>query len=258
MKTCPACHKTYEDESMVFCLDDGARLIGKRTGQEADATWNLSPPPTTAAPPPTTVASPRPAPPTAQSTIGVRPEPYRTPAREAEGRTSRSSALPWVFAIVVVLAVSGVLIAWFMSGSRPSELSSKTSTPTPMTFPAAVVTESPSPAATVKSATPTERPSATPARELEKRPTPLPTQERPKPAFSMLNNTSFNGGSRITYYPRTSFGLCQADCAANASCRALTWIRPGAYNPGDAAMCYLMYSVTQRVSHACCISAVRN
>jgi hypothetical protein len=85
----------------------------------------------------------------------------------------------------------------------------------------------------------------------------MPTPTRPKPMFAVLNNISFNG-SRITYYPRPSFGQCQADCAANANCRGFTWIRPGAYNPGDSAMCYLMSAVTARVPHACCISGVRN
>ena len=108
----------------------------------------------------------------------------------------------------------------------------------------------------------TPRPSATQAilndsPKIEK-PKPTPTPERAKPAFTLMNNISYSGGSRITYYPRASFGQCRADCAANASCRALTWIRPGAYNPGDSAMCYLMYSVTGPVSHPCCISAVKN
>jgi hypothetical protein len=73
----------------------------------------------------------------------------------------------------------------------------------------------------------------------------------------VMNNISFNG-SRITYYPRPSFGQCQADCAAMGNCRGFTWIRPGAYNPGDSAMCYLMAAVTDRVPHPCCISAVKN
>jgi hypothetical protein len=75
--------------------------------------------------------------------------------------------------------------------------------------------------------------------------------------FAMMNNTSFNG-SRITYYQRASFALCQADCAGNANCKGLTWIRPGAYNPSDPGMCYLMAAVTAKVSHPCCISAVKN
>ena len=89
------------------------------------------------------------------------------------------------------------------------------------------------------------------------KPTPSPTRESPKSMFAVLNNTSFNG-SRITYYPRQTFGQCQADCAGNSNCKGFTWIRPGAYNPGDSAMCYLMSSVTARVPHACCISALRN
>jgi hypothetical protein len=74
----------------------------------------------------------------------------------------------------------------------------------------------------------------------------------------LMNNISYGGGSRITYYARPSVGQCQADCAANASCRAFTWIRPGAYNPGDSAMCYIMASVSGPVSHPCCISGVKN
>ena len=81
--------------------------------------------------------------------------------------------------------------------------------------------------------------------------------ERPKAMFTTLNNTSLNG-TRITYYQRASFALCKADCAGNANCKGLAWIRPGAYNPGDPGMCYLLSAVTQRVPHECCIAAVKN
>jgi hypothetical protein len=79
----------------------------------------------------------------------------------------------------------------------------------------------------------------------------------PKPRFSILDNRTLNG-SRITYYPRTSFALCQADCAGNANCKGLTWIRPGAYNPSDPGMCYLMATATPGTSHVCCISSLKN
>ena len=102
-----------------------------------------------------------------------------------------------------------------------------------------------------KNESPTPQPSASAM------PTLTPKVE-PTPMFAVLNNTSFNGGTRITYYPSPSFGQCQADCAANANCKVFTWIRPGAYNPGEAAMCYLMSAVTDKVTHACCISGVRN
>jgi len=212
MKTCPACHKTYEDESLVFCLDDGARLERDRAALDPNATWNL---PT----PGPTVASPRPTPPTAQSTIASLPEQFRRQPRQVStgASASRRSALPWIFAIVLVVGASGVLIAWIMTRGG-GETSGRYPAPTPV-------------------------PSVMP--------TPSPEM------FTVLENMTFNG-SRITYYQRTSFALCQADCDGNPNCKGLTWIRPGAYNPGDPGMCYLMSAVTDRVPHTCCISAVRN
>ena len=134
--------------------------------------------------------------------------------------------MPWIFAIVVVLAVSGVMIAWLLSGGGGDRLAKN---------------ESPTPQPTA-SALPTREPTAEPTAS---------------PMFEVLNNTGFNG-SRITYYARPSFEQCQADCAANSACKAFTWIRPGAYNAGDAAMCYLMSEVTARVPDNHSISAVRN
>jgi hypothetical protein len=248
MKTCPSCHKTYQDESMVFCLDDGTRLVREEAGHDANATWNLPPPGPT-------VASPRPTSPTAQSTLTSRPEPFQRAAPpDGHGRgESRSSALPWIFAIVVVLAVSGVIAAWLISRGGSGDVSAKYPTSSPL--PTIVSNPSPEPRATepMISRTPEERPSPTPNRQ----PSPQPTKERPKQMFTTLNNTSLNG-SRITYYQRTSFALCEADCAANANCKGLAWIRPGAYNPGDPGMCYLLSAVTGRVPHPCCIAAVRN
>jgi len=223
MKTCPSCRKTYTDESLVFCLDDGARLVREGAASDPNATWNISPPGPT-------VASPRPTPPTAQSTLTSAPEQFQYARPQVspdhpQGE-SRRSPLPWVFAIVLVLGASGVLIAWIMTRGRSDDTSGKNPGPTP-------------------------KPSVMPS------PTPMSTKERQEEMFTVVNNTSLDG-SRITYYPRTSFELCQSDCAGNANCKGLTWIRPGAYNPGDPGMCYLMSAVTNRVSHVCCISAVRN
>jgi len=220
MKICPSCSKTYTDESLVFCLDDGARLVREGSPSDPNATWNM---PT----PGPTVASPRPTPPTAQSTITAGPEQFQM-ARPQAGDArdeSRRSGLPWVFAIVLVIGASGVLIAWIMMRST-DDTSGKYPMPTP-------------------------KPSVMPS------PTPMPTKEPPQEMFTLLQNMTFEG-SRITYYPRTSFELCKSDCAGNATCKGLTWIRPGAYNPGDPGMCYLMSAVTARVPHSCCISAVRN
>jgi len=247
MKTCSSCGRRYEDETLVFCLDDGTRLASA-SGNDAPATLRI-PPPTPTQPGPTVLH--RPAPP-AQSTITGRPEQFHFPPRQTasetpgERRPARSS-LPWILAIVVAIGVFGVLIAWIVTSGKRESVSDNYPTPKPTASVAAGTPEATPDRRETPDSTPNSTPNATPTAE--------PT--KPKPMFSVMDNTSMDG-TRITYYPRPSFGGCQADCARNPNCQGFTWIRPGAYNPGDSAMCYLMASVTGKSSHTCCISAVRN
>lgn len=261
MKICPICHKSYEDNSMVFCLDDGARLSeAGMPATDPNATLHLPSPRVTEPEP--TVASP-------QSTMRYQPEmialnPPAFAAPNAEGRdTSRRSALPWLLAIAIVLGIFGVLIALILSFGRngANQQTGPTSTPMPAPTQSSEMRtqsdESPSPSRGQAAA-------PTPATKLPERPPKKQTEEAisgsttAKPMFGpVLNNISFNG-TRITYYPRPSYGLCKADCAANANCKGFTWIRPGAYNQGDSAMCYLMSAVTARIPHSCCVSGVKN
>lgn len=253
MKTCPSCRQNYEDDSLMFCLQDGARLAAAEGSLDPDATLHL--PPAKAAPARPTVASPPP-------TITARPEQFRVDSSASDKDAStRRNPLPWILAIVVVIGVSGITIAWLLSRGSSEQVSSKYSTPEPSPFratptpddqkendkPQSSPTPVSSPEPPKKEVTPNPTPRATP------KATPVDT----RPKFAVMNNISFNG-SRITYYPRPSFGQCQADCARNSNCRGFTWIRPGAYNSGDSAMCYLMSAVTAKVPHACCISAVKN
>lgn len=245
---------------MVFCLDDGAKLVDPQT-RDANATLNLPVAPTISAgaPPRPPQTDPNPLP-----TITAKPEHFQMPPAYAASQPppsqTRRSPLPWIFGIVLVLGVSGVVIAWLVTRPSGDQTEAKLPQPTPFMSPGSTPDETP---ITFSSPTPGERATPTPTpdrkREDDSKPTPKPTPtiEKPKPAFAVLNNMTFNG-SRITYYPRASFGACQADCSANSNCRGFTWIRPGAYNPGDSAMCYLMSAVTARVPHACCISGVRN
>jgi hypothetical protein len=234
MKTCPACGRRYEDDTLVFCLQDGSRL-GSTSDVDANATLLI--PPAAPTQPGPTAFSPRAAP--AQSTITGRPEQFHFPGRqtatESADKRPRRSALPWILGIVFVIGVFGVLIALIVTRGNRDDLSSNVS-PTPR------------PTASIVSSTP----EATPERRETPDSTPNST-----PMFSVIDNMTLEG-SRITYYPSPSFALCQADCTKNSSCQAFTWIRPGAYNAGDPGMCYLIASVTGRSSHACCISAVRN
>ena len=234
MKTCPACGLRYEDDTLVFCLQDGSTL---RSASDVDANATLVIPPATPTQPGPTAFSPRPAP--AQSTITGRPEQFHFPGRQTASESAderpRRSPLPWILAIVFVLGVFGVVIALIVTRGNRDVVSGNFS-PTPR------------PTASISSATPEVTP------EVRETPDSTPNST---PMFSVIDNMTLEG-SRITYYPRPSFGQCQADCVKNSGCQAFTWIRPGAYNAADPGMCYLMASVTGRSPHTCCISAVRN
>jgi hypothetical protein len=122
MKTCPVCHRPYADETLIFCLADGTKLINESRKLDLDATWRISPPavkPSAMQIAPTVGAAQtdESAP---QSTIQYRPELQmaRPPSLSGVAANPGRSILPWLFAIVVVLAGSGVLVAWILTRSR--------------------------------------------------------------------------------------------------------------------------------------------
>lgn len=75
--------------------------------------------------------------------------------------------------------------------------------------------------------------------------------------FNPIDYRASLNGENLTYYPATTVENCQADCAKNERCRGFTFIRAGAYNPNDSAMCYLASEVTGSVPHDCCISGIK-
>ena len=134
MKTCPACQRLYSDDTLVFCLADGARLLNVSRNLDLDATWRLSPSleepaPTQFAPEVKPIKTDEAKP---LSTIQYRPELQHVPDPEATNANARStrSVLPWVFAMVVVLAGAGILIAWIVTRA-PSEKGLATQMPSP-------------------------------------------------------------------------------------------------------------------------------
>ena len=99
MKTCPLCRRSYEDDSLVFCLDDGTRLVAREDQADPNATWHLpqAPPASEAAP---TVMPPRPTVPSPQPTITARPDQYQyRPAVNDEPSNHKRNPLPWILAI---------------------------------------------------------------------------------------------------------------------------------------------------------------
>ena len=140
MKTCPTCNRPYSDETMVYCLADGARLVNVSRKLDLDATWRLSPPAAeqsiTQVPP--TLAAHQTAEPKPLTTLqyqpGLQHAPQQPPQTADSTPRGTRSVLPWIFAIVVVLAGSGVLIAWIVTRSRGD--SAVTQTPVTTQVPA--------------------------------------------------------------------------------------------------------------------------
>lgn len=122
MKRCPTCNRTYTDDGLSFCLDDGALLLsagGPPTGGQADFDPNatLAYPATrdtsgTPNPPFPTNVPPQQVVPTPQQQHHHQPPqwspaPYAQPAAVAAGR-KKSNPLPWILGIVGVLLVLGI------------------------------------------------------------------------------------------------------------------------------------------------------
>src|ERR1043166_369619 len=114
MKTCPSCHRTYEDETLKFCLDDGAALrLANSASTDPNATLHLPSQP---------IARPGPTIPSPQATLTYRPEPRQTtpPAIGSPERT-RTSVLPWIFGIAIVISVSSIVIALILTRDRSND-----------------------------------------------------------------------------------------------------------------------------------------
>jgi hypothetical protein len=143
MKTCPKCNRTYTDETLSFCLDDGTPLaiIDQNQSYDPQATLFMAEPPnlqtsqienrTTAGgqpPPPQQPSSPHNLQPTIQSSsipysqqsspftpaIPQQQTPYQTPSPSWQPPVSpqapqkKRSFLPWVIAGVGLIVVGGI------------------------------------------------------------------------------------------------------------------------------------------------------
>ncbi|HEX8491921.1 MAG TPA: family 16 glycoside hydrolase [Pyrinomonadaceae bacterium] len=107
MKRCPTCNRTYTDDALSFCLDDGALLANAPPPPNYDPNATLAYPaardtsgaPTQVFPsqqPPQQVV------PTPQPTPSWGPAPYAPPP------VKKSKPLPWILGIVGVLLVLGI------------------------------------------------------------------------------------------------------------------------------------------------------
>ena len=117
IKRCPSCNRTYSDESISFCLADGALLSAPYTSSkdEAPAT-EILPPPSRAAVSPTQPAKP------AIPTFTRLPEFRGVTLAKRMPRRTESRGVIWVAVVFAVVALVGVgfLLRYAMRDSNES------------------------------------------------------------------------------------------------------------------------------------------
>jgi TonB family protein len=118
MTSCPTCGRTYEDETMRFCLDDGSPLsVG------SNASSYRAPEPTLRMPTPVTE----------QPTIRVTepamnlsgPPPARSPQFAAADGAGRGRGLLWL-AVALIIGASAIVVAFILTRSRQPDVASVT------------------------------------------------------------------------------------------------------------------------------------
>ena len=105
MKQCPACNRTYADDSITFCLADGALLSAS---YDPDATQRI--PARLTSPPPTDVLTAQPAP------TEVLPH-YLSQAQPARANNSSKYLLA---ALLLILVGGGILTVVLLNQKKPS------------------------------------------------------------------------------------------------------------------------------------------
>jgi hypothetical protein len=78
--------------------------------------------------------------------------------------------------------------------------------------------------------------------------------------FKRQDNTTYNGGKRIRSFAtdNSSPQPCENECARDPQCIDYTYVKPGAFNKGDGAVCYLHSVLGERVASSCCLSGVKD
>jgi TonB family protein len=182
MKTCPSCHKSYEDETMMFCLDDGTALLQATVGSgDPNATLRM-PAPRSTDPGPTVDRAKAPTLVEQPLKAQAGPQPFVSPGFGPAERT-RKSPLPWILGIVIVLGLAGIGIAFIVTRALQQQSQQSVQAGTPTASPSeADITAPVSPSSTPvdssnlsKPATPGNSPTRTTAANAGATPKPKPT-----------------------------------------------------------------------------------
>lgn len=135
MKQCPACNRTYTDDELLFCLEDGTKLMQASTGFggggdaptliDPNATLAYNPGRETNPPPQQNFYPPAP-PAQTPAPPSWSPTPY-TPALPQQARKSNSK--PWIIVAVagVIVLGLGIVVLLAIIGRDSAESSNKNS-----------------------------------------------------------------------------------------------------------------------------------
>jgi hypothetical protein len=180
MKKCPRCNRTYTDDTLLYCLEDGTRL---NSADDPAATLVSPFPPEPTAP---TVAFQAPAMPAQVAATA--------PASTAPAPVKRRWPLLVIGALVLAALAIGLMVGGFIfqRGDSPSSTAATPSpSPTPASVAATTMTPKPAATATPAPATPTPSSVATPSKSV------VQSTPEPKPTCVLHNDQADRSGVRV-------------------------------------------------------------
>lgn len=228
MKYCPSCQTEYADDSLRFCLQDGAGLLRYPVKNSQMKTQDLGETETVIRQKPITTEW-------EQSRI------TRVSGIQREVKNPNPLLIGFLTALGMCVLLGGIAGIWLMlsgSGSEYANLSNINA------------------GINVGNSSSRTKTNTNIAERTKGNKTNSGTNK--VPGWEPINYQASLNGENLTYYRGTTAAQCQADCAANPKCAAFTLIRAGAYNTGDPPMCYLVVKVTGVVTHSCCISGIKS
>jgi protein TonB len=187
MKSCPSCHRTYEDDAMSYCLEDGTPLIGASASSYDPGATIKIPAPRLTNQAPTEVL-------TEEATLHEQApkQPVWQPVTPAQSVPSerKRNTLPLILG-AVILGLSAIAVAWIVTRSNAPD-SSQTVQKTVQSENASPATESS--AEVNKEAAPVAASVPTPASDISSKGqvniTPEQASATPKPASTPSPRTT--------------------------------------------------------------------
>jgi cytoskeletal protein RodZ len=133
MKKCPSCNRTYTDDALSFCLEDGSPLLSVGSSSSSDQTPSFDPnatlqynPARDTNPPPPQVYNPNQTPPPQYSPM---PTPSWSPP-PGPAQPKKSKAVYWILgsvAALVIVGIVGIVLLVVLVGSNTNANNSNNS-----------------------------------------------------------------------------------------------------------------------------------